>query len=1390
MANPPLPWLSLDEYQFQDLCADLLTELYERKQQFKTHNERGQTQDGIDVLNDLKDARPNSRVRICAQAKRYRELSLADVEKAVTEFRAGVFYATTTKFYLITTAPIIEKKIAEKIKEWEARLGEDGIAFEVFYSRDLNDYLRRQYAIVSRYFNPGLADSFCLATSDWPALPFDKPPADLERRVMPWKSNTSKWLPPANVQNGEDFLQTLLRSEQTRLYCLVGEAYQGKSTFLQQLATSCPTSSQIAWLDAKKLAGNALDIDLANRYRHWKSPNGNDLLIVIDGLDEVSFSAFEKTVDAIVNFTQLYPDAKLLVSCRTVFFHLHLVAQKLYRFQIFQLLPLSLKEAVVFSEKKLGAKAAVRFETQIRLAGMETFLSMPFFLTTWISTYQTSPYDFPATKIALLEAAITAADTKLEEKVADRSLDLRQTREKLAPLLEQLALALQLLGTNNIQGKNLWALFSSDEIETLSYSGLLTNSNGDWSFINAFFQEYYSALRLCSFTIDELKTIATVGHQIVKIRTKWIQTITTLLGLLLEEHALKQPLLELLQQDDIELIFQSENSVGGADFITTLLRQLLDKSDNKGVGLQLLDAYRIAQFVRGNQKALSVLLQVTTAKNAENPSFVIACEILAHSELSTAQRRVFLEQSRPAVESIAAPTTVAKILEVYTQFREAPDDLLKLVTAHSAMREQLFGWRATIDWLIAVQKVDDYFSYGLDAITFLKAYNESTTQIGTENMLYQFFEAATATASFKALLVVMAGPEWKESFVENGFGFEDFFERLMTNMFTAAKKDSSLLEAIMDFLKGLDPYDGSGQRKILAEVAQQTALQTTLCAALMTDMINGYGMQLGWLLDDHQIDAFFQAVTLQRTSWHHIHDCIISLSWIGRQATALQYRERALDHLGIREEYEQQPKQLEQINEHARLQHDSDKSNLQSVALFKAAVKSNFKRLGEPTSHGSDWSISVQNREIMRAIDSNAVRQFLRDWHHAYPDNRRLLSQTNKILDIEGYFERFRAIHIYYYRVNRQKEHSELIVHLQAFFYQHLDKYSFENCLKVDAEGVLIAGQDQEWLGDIWKRFQFDLPMEKKMQLLWVDLDGWSRDRTLRLGDKSIANLIHEQLDAPQRNDFQDRVLQHLRTGIAHPRIRFRHFQLCQEFRIKPAAALIAETMLEWGTNNRFFAGMLNAYRSLGGSLDALRTLFMLADPLSEDQFLDLLDAFIEESMTDVMVFAERKFMDPNNDLNLKIDIAIRLLRTGSTEALAFLLGNLTSLEQSLSRRTGQISVVNIPIESGWTILQPFVPELLAPPRFPPVVIEARNIVYGILREWATVDEEGLSRVIKLLEEAIDTLSPTHPNAKLLNTYIGHLVEAFRDSDPPKRTIQEIKEIIARTVNRSASVKR
>lgn len=1381
MVNTLIPWSELDEYQFQDLCADLLTELYQRRQQFTTYAVRGQAQDGIDVVSDLMDDLPNGRVRICVQAKRYKKLSPNDVEKAITVFKMGAFYPTTKKFYLITTAPIIDKKTKRKINEWEARLAEKGVAFDVYYAENLNKFLRRQYAIVARYFSPELADSFCLATSDWPALPFDKPPTDLEREVIPWELNTSRWLPPpTNAQKEKDFLQMILKSEQPHLFCLVGEAYQGKSTFLQQMATNCPTGSQIAWLDAKKLAGDTLEDDLTNRYRHWKSHIGNSLLIVIDGLDEVAFSAFERTVDTIVNFSQKYPYAKLLVSCRTVFFHLHLVAQKLKQFRIYQLLPLNPEEARTFSEKKLGAFAATDFEELIRKAGMETFLSMPFFLTSWISAYQVDRYNFPATKTPLLEAAITAADTKLEEKVAGRSLDLRQTRTKLAPLLEQLALALQLMGTNDIQEKSLQSLFDNEEIETLTLSGVLTNSNGNWSFINAFFQEYYAALRLRSFTIDEIKKVATVGHQIVKIRTKWIQTVATLLGLLPEEHELKQPLMELVQQDDIELLFQSENSVGGADFITDLLRQLLEKVDTFDIGLQLLHPYRIAQFIQGNQRALAVLLQATVTENAEKLSFSVACEVLAHSELNTAQRRIFVDQSQPVVKAMTDLPIAAKIIEVYTHFREAPDDLLQLVTSHPAMRQQLFGWRATIDWLIAVQKVDEYFSYGLDAIKFLNSYNERTNQIGAENMLYQFFEAARTTTSFKALLRIIAGPEWQDSSVQNGFGFEDFFERLMTNIFSSAHEDPTLLEAIVEYLKQLDPFYPSNQNKNLAEVTQKTGLRPLLQSICMKDMLNGYGLQLGWLLDDSNSDTFFQAVTEETISWKEVHDCLLSLFSMGDQATAFQYKERALDHFGIRKEYEEQPKQLIQINERVRRRHDNDEINLQSLDQFKAAVEDNFKRLGELHPGGDDWSIPMQNRETIQAIDSNAVRQFLKNWHKNYPSNQRLLSQAIKILDTEDYFDRFRAVLIYQYRINKQKEFPELIEHLKGFFYQQLDQYPFENCLQSDADGRLIAGWEQLWLGDIWRRFQFDLPMEKKMQLLWVDLEGWSRDRTLRLGEKSIANLIYEQLDQPQRIAFQDRVLQHLRIGIAHPKIRFWHFQLCQEFRIKPAAPLIAEALLAGGKNNRYFCGILAAYRALGGSPDELGPLFTLTDPLTEDQFIDLLDACIEAGKTDVVPYAEKKFMAPNTTLYHKIDIAIRLLRNGDTEAFGFLLNNLPALEMSRSRRTELISVANIPIETGWITLQPHIPELLAPPRYPPVVIEARNIVYGMLREWSMVDEQRLSQVVQLLKEAFETLSHTHSNAKLLYAYIGHLVEAFRDSNPPIRTIDEIKEIISR----------
>ncbi len=160
-----LPFSELDPADFERLCVALAREDGE-PEACRLYGTRGQAQDGIDLYARLRNGRYAT-----YQCKRYEKVIDSDINNAVAEFRKGDWLSRSERFVFCTSHAAVRTEHSEEIERQTSKLGDDGIAFEVWDAEELSVRLKTRPRIVLDFFGRPWVDEFCT-----------EPLADLDRR--------------------------------------------------------------------------------------------------------------------------------------------------------------------------------------------------------------------------------------------------------------------------------------------------------------------------------------------------------------------------------------------------------------------------------------------------------------------------------------------------------------------------------------------------------------------------------------------------------------------------------------------------------------------------------------------------------------------------------------------------------------------------------------------------------------------------------------------------------------------------------------------------------------------------------------------------------------------------------------------------------------------------------------------------------------------------------------------------------------------------------------------------------------------------------------------------------------------------------------------------------
>lgn len=325
--------------------------------------------------------------------------------------------------------------------------------------------------------------------------------------------------------------------ERNKRVVLVCDAGTGKSTELLRLAA----------LYSKE--GSRFHVELVhlNKYvdqpiqellcASWKEVPPGELLVELDGLDEVEAKNRGDAVRRIESFADEHPEAYLVVSCRTNFYSTKTgkYSGTLRNFESYTLLKLNVDDEAVkdYIARMLGPRR-IAFMRIVKKRGLSDLLRLPFYLVRMVELFDKTG-SLPPNQAGVFEWLL---QQRAEHDIsrADPQSDLRQERQALIGTLERLALGMETLGKNYISDDEFRTLVPDKTTRAQIKQFTMFESNKreplEWQFEHNNIQEFLAARLLTRQPIETVKDFISFGPDYRKVKPSWVNTLSLLFSIL------------------------------------------------------------------------------------------------------------------------------------------------------------------------------------------------------------------------------------------------------------------------------------------------------------------------------------------------------------------------------------------------------------------------------------------------------------------------------------------------------------------------------------------------------------------------------------------------------------------------------------------------------------------------------------------------------------------------------------------------------------------------------------------------------------------------------------------------------------------------------------------
>ncbi len=377
-------------------------------------------------------------------------------------------------------------------------------------------------------------------------------------------------------------------------FILYSDAQTGKTTELLRLGWEIQEEGSLIPIMFKVRGCQSIRQELPA----LRSDVEKGLVVIIDALDEkfegdMRFGLYNE----IETYAEEHPDLTIVLTCRENFSGEH----RFNGFMELNLTDLTWQDSVEY----LTGCGVGNIVPEIERRKLYEFVRSPFYLM-GLADYYKAKHTLPDNKGELYEFFI---DRRLEQ---EEKLGLKESAAMLSKgkkLLQKMAVAMQLMGLNEMDKEDLLGLFDNqyDDYNRVLRSGLIEHGeNNGYGFTHNSFKEYFVARHLLTLNgMDIIQKLSCYAGTRV-VRTGWSNTMALLLTQLPKDSELSKKILEWIVADNKELLLYVERNLLEEKERTRIFKEILQWHKEKNLRFADMGTSRYEDLMEFGRSADSI----------------------------------------------------------------------------------------------------------------------------------------------------------------------------------------------------------------------------------------------------------------------------------------------------------------------------------------------------------------------------------------------------------------------------------------------------------------------------------------------------------------------------------------------------------------------------------------------------------------------------------------------------------------------------------------------------------------------------------------------------------------------------------------------------------------
>jgi len=1377
--TPFLPWNNFFWPDFQVLVLHF-AESHLSGVQLGEFLKQGNKQHGIDLIqrNTIEGR------GITIQCKRERRLTKADLEALIQEFLNNDYRQFTTTFYLATSADLRKEKLETWLQNRKRTLREtynlEFIWWDVHY---LEQHLQNMPSLVAKHFGKQAADDFCHEELRIIPLTQLKPVKNvIPRKIEPvdalGQDEAAIWY--VQGANAVDLIEVFTKDRmRTNRICLIAEPYQGKTTLLKQSAYYLGHAGlriQPIYIDVKKESVRPVETLLNDKYGAWKTIPLKDIILFFDGLDETPSSRFLELIRHIKTFSETYHIVSVVISCRSMFYHRYGLNRELPNFTLYQLSALNSKDIMNYASDILGERQASSFQREVRTKQFETWLFHPFYLVNLVDRFR-QKRNLPDSKQQVVDEFIQKSMEKAGDRLLSNGERLSSQSNRFQAVAERLAMCMQLTGKNSLSATEFQHYFDKDETELLQHSFLVSYHRQTWTFTNAFLQEHLAASFLGRKTFPEIKDLVSVGKAIRKIRTKWIETLHSLLSLLGSGSDLFRELLQFMEEDSLELIFRTDPSLHTGEFRLNALKKLLAQTKDTGIWPQTIPTQAIAVLVNNVPGAVDHLVSSLEDPNSPDHLKRLCCRILADMEVDEEVADDLPDLIRKQLALTGNPDFAGELVFILASWGTGNEDNIKTIINTTRYKRYHRFRNSVYSWITALGLNDKFWDYGIEGVPILIAHNSPISQAGSEYELERFFLAVKSRWQLYALFNVMATDEWHRFYKFKESQNDGFVCKLMQKCVQLYRDDPFIFLPISELILTYG-QKRPGEDTPLMQFVESTHTHHLMIQRLGTRMFSDKAWSYGSLLTIDSIDHLIWLFEEQFKE-NGIYESRLLMNpprglWNRAVEVDNAYREavRAATEghvysLGDAAYYDR-------IRKSEEIKLKNDLQAIQSKDRFLLALKNFFSAVGKSAVQTEDLHGLPESPTGMAC--SPLISAFLREW--VPPRNKIALKDCLGLLEDDKLFDFFRATEILEYSIATDETKGIFDPIIQEYYDRNLPQCDFDNSYELQ-NNIYREKPLEILIGKIYEKYRFPTHEKYLVEFIWLDQGVFSEERLVPTQTaETLSTKILADLGDKSQHLLAEAVVSHLRNGIRFEPVLTSHLKLCGLLNIKSAQKLILEIIRKGEFDQYRMHHVIDIYIKIGGKMANLLSLLESLhynDVLFEYLLRKLVDIYpgqIAEIAASALASGEL----PDDD---GLKIARLLTKMGHPQGFRFQIDLLTKPRDTTLLFQNGRDLQTIDTSTALNMLKGLLYLIVNPdsgsyhPSNNP-----KYVIYEWLNGLAGKGESDLLLVLSFLEDGAAQFKERYSDITSLKWYQLRLLEKFRSIQEQPWSVSDIQRFL------------